>query len=177
MKAIFFLTLLVCGISITGCSQKLHPEDSLSRNNADKVIEQEFIQDIKEHNFIMFSIAEKHFLLIVEKEKEYEEVFFDSETGFKSNKVIHEKPNKLFTKMFDKNLYLHDYITFNSDFFKPNYEVSSGNITYFVFKSPKFGRVAEARLSFFVKPNPIDNEIYIYLTNKSLEYIKSSKKK
>lgn len=74
--------------------------------------------------------------------------------------------------MFNKNIYQKEFITFDSDFFKPHYEISSGSITYFVYKINN-QRLGEARLSFFIKPNPIDVEVYLYLTNKILEYSKS----
>lgn len=157
-------------IAIYGCSQKLQPEDLKSRENAEKVINKNFLSDIKEENYIVFSVAEKNFLIVIEKQNSYEEFFYNQEKKIKEKKSVYEKNNELMQKMFNKKNYHTEFITFNSDFFKPNYELSSGNITYFSYVTKKKKRLGEARLSFFIQPNPIDAEIYIYLTNKILEY-------
>lgn len=80
---------------------------------------------------------------------------------------------ELAKRMFDKTIYRDDFITFDSDFFKPEYEASSGNITYFVMKDKHGKRYGEARLSIFIKPNPIDSAVYSYLVERLLYYAKS----
>ncbi len=72
--------------------------------------------------------------------------------------------------MFQISNYKQDYITFDSDFFKPEYEISSGNITYFVLVDENKKRYGEARLSVFIKPNPIPTDIYLYLVNRIIFY-------
>lgn len=166
------MLLIFCGMSFSGCSQKLNPEDELSRKNADRIANEIFANETKGKEYIIFSVSEKSFLIIVNLEHSYKEYFYNSESKIKTKEVIVKKPNDLFSKMFNKNIYQKEYITFDSDFFKPHYEISSGSITYFAYKINN-QRLGEARLSFFIKPNPIDAEVYLYLTNKILEYSKS----
>lgn len=68
--------------------------------------------------------------------------------------------------MFDTSRYRTDFVTFNTDFYKSGYDTASGNITYFVLKDREGKSYGEARLSVFVKPNPIDAEIYLNLINR-----------
>lgn len=169
MKTNLYILLIFLGISFSGCSQKLRPEDDISRRNADNIASEIFAKETSGNNYIMFSVAEKSYLVIIDVKDTYEEYFYNSESKRKSDVTIIKKSNQLFNKMFDKTNYKKEFITFDSDFFKPHYEVSSGNITYFVFKSNN-QRLGEARLSFFIKPNPINVEVYLYLTTKILEY-------
>lgn len=80
------------------------------------------------------------------------------------------KSDSILEKAFDKKLYHKEYITFNSPFYKYNHAQSEGNLTYFYLykEGIKYG---EARLSVFIKPNPIDNQIYDYLRNVLLKII------
>ena len=74
--------------------------------------------------------------------------------------------------MFDKTVYHDGFITFDSDFYQPNgYELASGNLTYFVFKDENGFKYGEAKLSVFIKPNPIDGDVYFYLVSQILNYI------
>lgn len=156
-------------IFISGCAQQLKPEDINSRENAENIVNSVYVNETKDNDYIIFSVDEKSYLVIIDTKDSYKEYFYNSESQRKSNETIINKPNNFFTKMFNKTLYKKEFITFDSDFFKPHYEISSGNITYFVYKSNN-QRLGEARLSFFIKPNPIDTEVYLYLTNKINEY-------
>lgn len=167
------VVLLSITLILTSCSAKLTSADIISRTNADKIIEENELDNVKGFNHIIFSVAEKDFIIIVEKQDCYIEYFYKKGNDniiTKNTKVIYNKPNDLLKKIFNKTIYKKDFITFNSKFFSPQYEISSGNITYFVFKDEKDKRYGEARLSFFIKPNPIDAEIYLYLTNQILKY-------
>ena len=81
---------------------------------------------------------------------------------------------KAVEKMFDKGIYKKEFITFDSDFFKPEYENSSGNVTYFVFKDKNGERYGEAILSVFIKSNPIDVEVYQYFIERILFYARTN---
>ncbi len=164
---------IIALLALMSCSAKLSNVDNESRFNADKTVSLFLSDDIKDCKHIIFSVAEKDFIIIVEKPNYYVEYFYNKSKNIvnvKKDKVIYNKPNELFKKMFNKDIYRKEFITFNSDFFSPEYEISSGNITYFVLKDEKSKRYGEARLSFFIKPNPIDAEVYLYLTNRIMEY-------
>ncbi len=131
---IVILTLL-CLISLSACSQSIDEAGKISREKADSFIENNFKEEVKGNKHLIFSVSDKNFLLIVEKGDVYEEYFVDTENkNRKKEKVIYRKADKILEKMFELSNYKREYITFDSDFFKPEYEMSSGNITYFVLK-------------------------------------------
>ncbi|WP_296151655.1 hypothetical protein [uncultured Flavobacterium sp.] len=168
----FIKILVICFFVLSSCSSRLSDIDRFSRNNADKVVDSIFGDEIKGFNYLIFSVAEKDFIIIIEKSNSYEEYFYNDKIEYSKiieNKIIYKKEDVFFKKMFNKDIYNKEFITFNSKFFNPSYEISSGNITYFVFKNEKGHRFGEARLSFFIKPNPIEPDIYIFLTNEILK--------
>ena len=122
---------------------------------------------------IIFSVAEKEFIVIVQIEDYFLEYYLLKKNNEFKPKIVSKivkKTNPIFEKMFDKSIYQKEYITFDSKFFDPNgYEISSGNLTYFVFKDKNDNKYGEARLSFLIKPNPIDKDVYEYLIKQILE--------
>jgi len=169
-----YLTILLLGISMQGCSQNGPiKEDYVSRENAENIISEKFKEKIKEKNFVVFSIAEKDYLVVIENEDEYTEYYTQYQDGKITSSITFSvgKEDRLYKKMFDKSGYRTDFVTFNTAFFKPSYEKASGNITYFVLKDKKGKSYGESRLSVFVKPNPIDAEVYLNLVNRVLHYI------
>jgi len=168
------LVILLLSISIQGCSQN-EPvkEDYISRQNAENLINEKFKKKTSGKKYVIFSIAEKDFIVIIENKNFYSEHYIQYENGKekKSKKTDIKKTNNFYIKMFNKGNYRTDFVTFNTDFFKSGYETASGNITYFVLKDKSRKSFGEARLSVFVKPNPIDAEVYLNLVNRVLYYV------
>lgn len=174
MKGI--LIIFFCSFSIVACSQQLNEADKQSRQKADKVVESQLKEEIEGRNHIIFSVADKDFIVLVENTGSYKEYYIRSiDNG--EVKILKDTTlslsGELAKKMFDKTIYRDDFVTFDSDFFKPEYEASSGNITYFVLKDKQGKRYGEARLSVFIKPNPIDSSVYSYFVERLLYYTKS----
>jgi len=170
MKKIKILTLLLCCLlSMSSCSQTLNKEDAKSRNKADSIIEKFLEKETKNRSYVLFSTTDENYIIIIENTNSYNEFYIkDSKEIVPGN--TYSKPNELLKKMFNKDIYQKEFITFKSDFFMPDgYELSSGNITYFVLKDENRNRYGEARLSVLIKPNPIDGEIYAYLVEKLLK--------
>jgi len=171
---LIYLILFIMSTSISGCSQnKPIKEDYVSRKNASDFIENNFEEIVSGKNYVVFSIAEKDFLVIIENKDAYQEYFAkynDGKISSKKSSTI-SKDNEVYSKMFDFESYRTDYITFNTDYFKSGYENASGNITYFVLKDKLGKSYGEARLSVIVKPNPIDAEVYLNLVNRVLHYV------
>lgn len=173
-RFIYLITILLLSVSMQGCSQnKPIKEDYVSRENAEKLINENFKSKVDGKNFVLFSVAEKNYLIVVENDNEYMEYYSEYEDGkITTSKTFSvDKKNRLYQKMFDKNSYRTDFVTFNTDFYKSGYDTASGNITYFVLKDSKGKSYGEARLSIFVKPNPIDAEVYLNLVNRVLYYV------
>ncbi len=165
-KTNLIVLLFCCFLSISSCSQTLNEEDLKSRNNADNLIEKLLDEEVKGRNYVLLCIEGQNCIVIVENKDSYNEYYIKNSKEVISGNT-YNKSNKLLNKMFNKEIYQKGFITFNSDFFKPDgYEVSSGNITYFVFKDKSRNRYGEARLSVLIKPNPIDSEVYTYLIEK-----------
>lgn len=174
MKGI--LIIFFCSFSIVACSQQLSEADKQSRQKADNVVKSQLKGEIEGSNHIIFSVADKDFIILVENPSSYREYYIrsmdDGETKILKDTTL-SLSGELAKKLFDKTIYRDDFVTFDSDFFKPEYEASSGNITYFVLKDRQGKRYGEARLSVFIKPNPIDSSVYSYFVERLLHYTKS----
>lgn len=169
MKTINLLTLLLCSLlSLCSCSQSMNEEDIISREKADNIIRKKLEKETNGRNYVLFSIANSNYIVIVENKDNYSEYFIKNSSDVVIG-TTYDKQDKLFEKMFNTSIYKKEFITFESSFFKPKgYEMSSGNITYFVFKDKNRKRYGECRLSVLIKPNPIDSEIYVFLSKKLL---------
>ncbi|WP_273016016.1 MULTISPECIES: hypothetical protein [Leeuwenhoekiella] len=168
---IIFLMLFF--LSLISCSQKLDRSELISRQSAERIIENtDLAQKVRGSSYVLFSISDIFYIVIVEGEKTYEEYYINSEKGNKLvKKATYKKSDELLKKMFNSDNYKNEFISFDSEFFGSGYELSSGNLTYFVLKNEEGERYGEARLSILIEPNPIDDEVYNYLTQKLLLYI------
>lgn len=172
MFKIIIITLCFSCFNIS-CAQKLSEIDMTSRQNAESIINTYFSDKVENSSYVVFSIADKDFVVVIEKEKAYKEYYIRKDSTEKNIQIkdtIYNKSNALFKKMFNKELYHKEFITFTSDFFKPEYELAKGNSTYFVLKNEE-KRYGEVRLTVFVQPNPIDFEVYNYLVHRTIHYL------
>jgi len=169
---ISFWLCLLCLSNVTG--QQVGEADIFSRRKAESVVNKHLGNKADKHCHLVFSVSDSWYLIIIEKEGSFEEYYIKADT-LKSSRLVKTstvaKSNELLKKAFNPNLYYKGYVTFDSDFYKSGYEMSEGNITYFYFKDKKGNKYGESRLSVFIKPNPIDDQIYNYLRLKLLNYI------
>lgn len=156
IKLLIYLLVLVQ----TCFSQKTECSDSTSKVKAIKVINN-LENNLKRKNYLLFSIADKWYLIIVEKTDSYKKYYYIENELINTNCI--NKPNKILAKAFDKNLYKKGYTNLNSDFYKLGYELSDGNITYFYFMDKDKKKYGEAKLTTIIKPNPIDESVYNFL--------------
>ena len=174
MKKYVVLMFLSFLIPQFGSSQQFSCADSLSRNKATNVIEKHFADFITNNNYLLYSVADKWYLVIIESLDNYEEYYVCEDTLMECGKkgsVKIKKPNEILGKAFDKNLYHKGFINLNSDFYESGYELSEGNTTYFYFKDKDGTIYGESKLTAFVKPNPINETVYNYLLKRLLCYI------
>jgi len=155
-------------------SQELKFTDSLSIIKSENIVKSHFTESIKNNNYLLFSIADKWYLIIIDKSNYYEQHFINTDSivgNIKDSISLIKKPDILLQSAFEKSIYKKEYINFSSDFFKNGYDLAEGNSTYFYLKEKNCVKYGESRLSVFVKPNPIDEKIYDYLRNALLNYI------
>jgi len=157
--------------SFQACSQELTEEELKSRRMAETVVNTYLKDQVKGYSYIIFSSGDAQFIVLVNQTGSHHEYYIDESNG--TNQVIQydtiiEGDPKLFDRMFDETAYRKDYTSFRSDFFKDGYETASGNITYFSLVTIDGSRLGESRLSVFVKPNPIDAEVYLYFVQRLL---------
>lgn len=167
-------TIFLLLLSTTVFSQTIGKADTLSREKASEVATK--LLKNTNRDYLLFSIADKWFLLIKDNGDSYTEYYVNTAdvnlNTHEYSAITIKKPNRILRKAFNRCLYHSGYISFNSQFFKDQKVKSEGNITYFFFKS--HGRkIGECRLSMFINPNPINVEIYNYLRNKLLKHIDS----
>lgn len=158
-------------ISFQGCTQELTEEELKSRRAAETIVSTYLKDEVRGHNYIIFSSGDNQFVVLVKQINVYHEYYINDSN--EANRVIQfdtivRGDSKLFDRMFDRSNYRKDYTTFRSDFYKDGYETASGNITYFLFVTNDGSRLGESRLSVFVKPNPIDAEVYLYFVQRLL---------
>ena len=154
-----------------------HSQNNTSANASKEVtaVQAQLSEKIAGKERVVFGIADMNFLVIVKEEKKYVEYYLVKKYNDSIPKLIKtkkKKENDLFIKMFDKTLYHDEFITFDSDFYQQNgYEVASGNLTYFSFQDENGKNYGEAKLSVFIKPNPIDTTVYYYLVKQVLKHL------
>lgn len=168
---IFFMLYI---FTLNANSQIMDCADSISRDRSEFILKEYFSDSLMFYNHLLYSIADKWYLIIIEKPICFEEYYIkqDSMIGYKkSNAKQINKSNTILQKAFDYSLYHKGFINFNSDFYKTGYELSQGNITYFFLRDKNGNKYGEARLSVFVKPNPINEDVYDYLRTHLLNYI------
>ena len=168
-KILILIIILNSGYSN---SQEMNDFEKESRIKADLVFEKTAKSQSENLPYLLLSSGNINYLIIIDKKTFYTQItaFLNPKQSveIKAVKTI-KKPNEILEKAFNKSLYHKGFIGFESEFFKNGYEIASGTTTYFVMKDSERNRFGESSLSFFIKPNPIDVEIYNYLTNKMLE--------
>lgn len=175
MKKLMLFVLL--SISFLSCRQNLTKEELNSRNAAQSVVEKYLSDVVRNKNYIVFSAGDDQFVFLIQDNDTFHEYYIDQskEQGqMVIRDTVIEGNEDLFSKMFDRDLYRKEYISFRSDFYKNGYDVSSGNITYFAFVTKDHTRLGESRLSMFVKPTPMAPEIYLYFVNRILKNAEKS---
>lgn len=168
MKILLKCLLLV--FSFQACSQELTEEELESRRIAETVVNKYLKDQVKGKSYIIFSSGDTQFVVLVNQADSYHEYYIDESNGANQVKydTIIEADTNLFDRMFDEKAYRKDYTSFRSEFYKDGYETASGNITYFSLVTIDGSRLGESRLSVFVKPNPIDAEVYLYFVQRLL---------
>ena len=172
------ILIIFCSfLYFSGCSQSLSDADITSRKKAEIVLNNEVINyKVKGKEHIIFSIADKDFIILVKEGDLYNEYYIkmtkNNVVKILSNTTV-QLSKELANSMFNEAQYKKGFTTFSSDFYDSGYELSAGNITYFVFKDEKGRRFGESRLSVFIKPNPIDSLVYNYFVKRYIAYSKT----
>lgn len=170
--------MLILIFIVQSCADGLSKDKRISRLKADNVIKESLSGKTKNNDYIVFSSGDEQYVILIKESDSLHEYFIDRSID-KNNvhfliDTVFKSDSYLFKKMFDVGSYMEGYISFDSDFYKNGYDVSSGRITYFVYVSNTGKRFGEARLSFFISPNPIDPEIYLYFTGRILKYARGN---
>jgi hypothetical protein len=170
MKKFLFSTLLLLFCTIAVFGQQATVDEA--RTNAQKVTEK-YSAHIDGNSYLLFSIADTQYLVVVKHENRYEEYYLTSDSlGVNIHKRRILRGNrKILTKAFDKKTYHKEYIDLNSPFYSKGYETSSGNTTYFYLKDTNGIRYGETSLTTIISPTPMDKEIYYFLQGRLLWYI------
>jgi hypothetical protein len=140
--------------------------DSLSRVKSKQLVEKYFGESLQKLDYLLFSVADDRYLIIVERKNSFDEYFFNEDTLHHNKKYRRflsiRKSNKILKKAFNESLYRKEFITMKSDFFKNKHPFFAGLGTYFYLSKSgtKFG---EESLTLFVNPNPMDKTVYKYL--------------
>ncbi|NHA07844.1 hypothetical protein G7092_28855 [Mucilaginibacter sp. HC2] len=171
MKYKLITVLIVLSFTFkAGYCQILRHADSVTRKKADSIVLR-LGSSVKDNAYLLFSITDRWYLVIVEKQQRYYEYYLnikDKNLEPQDEKIVNR--SQLLSKAFNIVRYQKGYITFNSDFFKGKQIVSEGNITYFYLM--KMGvKYGEARLSVKISPNPIDEKLYDYLSSELLIFM------
>jgi len=173
----FYYLLILCLVSIKLDAQKIDPADSISRLKSAALIKAEFHDEQDRLNHLLFSIADKEYLIVIEKPNEYDEYYFDIGVPSKKEKkcIVVLKPNSVLKKAFNPQLYQKDYISINSDYFKSKRVFFTGANTYFYLMRNGV-KIGEAGLTIAIRPNPINKKVYKYLLMTTYRiYMESSK--
>ncbi|GMQ31698.1 hypothetical protein [Algoriphagus confluentis] len=150
-------------------SQTLTDEDLKSRKIADSLINDHLQKEIKDKKHVLLLVDNEKMVIVIKNSDSFKEFYLNKNTGI-INETILLPSDPIINKMFDKSIYKKGFTTFDSEFFKFGYEISSGSITYFVFKDEVGRRYGEAKLSVFIKPNPVDTDVYAYFVNRLMFY-------
>lgn len=178
--AVMKITLIIfsCLLFMFSCSFKLNKADQLSRKQTEIVLNNKLIKNsVEGYDHIVFSVADENYIILINDEKSVHEFYIqllkNEEILIISDSIV-QISEELTNIMFNKSAYKEKFISFNSDFYKSGFEVSSGKIIYFVFKGKNKKKYGESRLSFFVKPNPINSLVYSYFVTRFYEYVQSN---
>ncbi len=123
---------------------------------------------VQDKDHLLFSIADRWYLVIVPGSKRSFAYYFDAQSNVKSRQKI--KADNVLLKAFDEKLYQNGYVTFNSSFFRDSEIKSEGNITYF-YLMKNHVKYGESKLSVKISPNPIPQEIYDALSTELLLFM------
>lgn len=124
-----------------------------------------------------FSINEEWYLIITYTNKTYRHYIFCQDTS--KAKIVYtpnlkEYEKLILNKAFDKKQYNLNFINIDSSY-SNNYDYVNGNSTYFYFQDKNNIRYGEAKLTVFIKPNPIDENLYNYLIKQLLKAVEKRK--
>ena len=173
-----FIIIASCLFTIVSYSQEtLNKEEVFSRQKADSIVRRYLKDEVLNRNYTLFSSGNKCFLVIIENETVYKEFLIIESYKKRKNfyrDTIYQKPNRLLNKMFNKNIYHEGFISVSSDFYKKGYEILAEEETYFVLMDKNNKRYGEAKLNFYITPNPIDPEVYYYFGERIFHYIEDN---
>lgn len=173
MKLILHFAIFLFLFYNLSIGQELSDFHVESRTKADMVFTKIMEgQKKKDAPYILLASGNSHYVIVQDRFSHYTFIQAELSSGEKIaiNKVTTEvKPNKLLKRAFDFSIYHRGFISFSSEFYNNGYDIGSGAPTYFVVKDENGVRYGESVLSVFVKPNPIDAEVYAFLINKLIE--------
>jgi len=142
-------------------------EDSLERIQSAQFISKYFHNTLQKSNYILFSVGNQQYLIIVEREQLYDEYYFNEDTSqnfknYQAKTFKVPKPDSTLTKTFSENQYPKGIITIYSDFFKDKQPFFAGLSSYFYLS--KSGEIfGEEHLTLIVNPSPMGKDVYKYI--------------
>lgn len=159
------LTLLFCaGVH----AQELSKQESCYINAFSSVIDKYLADIIQGENYVLFAISDRHCLVLVKRNKKYEEYYIDITNGILKSHMnkIKKKEKEIFGKLFSKNSYQEGFIDHSK------YDMmTDGNPVYFYFCDSSNQKYGESLVTVFVKPTPIDSDIYYFLLQKIMSHL------
>ena len=165
MKILIIAFLLVSIIFSDRALGQVSYADTASRSVSKEFLKNRFQDGLNGRSYILFSIADSQYLIIVDMPTNYLGYYFNQDTSYYP---IHQtatfrvsKQNKLLEKAFQENSYRKDFINMNSNFFKDKHPSFDGLRSYF-YLSKNGRKYGEESLPIFVSPSPLGKEIYSY---------------
>lgn len=162
---LIIINLLCCTLSLAQLDME---RDNVYRQEAQRVLNSFFKDNIGKNNIVLFSIGLRNHLIIVEdcnKYKEYVVMSLDKNKMKKKLKKKISKSDKLLGSLFKKENYNTDYTNISSTLFGDGYNITidTHNDFYFVLVDKKQQYFGETLLPIGIIPNPINKDIYDYL--------------
>lgn len=167
MKVFFVLIYLL--LFQHSFSQLVTRGDSLSRVRADIIVTEVIGDEISGKCYLLFSIADKYYLIITKVGKYYKEYYIVDREIVKE-KYCRVSKDTIIEHAFDTTGYRTEFLSLNSLDFK--YEVADLEPTYFYFRDLNGKKYGESRLTLLIKPVPIKGKIYYHLLDKLVSVIR-----
>lgn len=157
------LIALFFSCSVMLFSQSNIESELMQQAKAEKIINNHLAKVVAEKDYVLFSIADQLYLIIVKNEEKYHEYFIKNDLLIFQDKLKNNK--NILEKVFDYN----NYIEKGSAFYDPSkMTLGNGNKTYFYLMSKNSVKYGETFSVTMIAPTPIDSDVYYYLLNRLL---------
>lgn len=155
-----FINILFC-FCISVFSQDFIDIEELNRTNAKDIVENHLKDEVNGKDYLLFSIADEVYLIIIKNEKNFQEYFI------KNDSLLYEK--KIKNKILYEAFCPDNYIGKGSAYYDTSkITLGNGNNTYFYLMTKDGNKHGETFSVTMIAPTPIDSDIYYYLLDRLL---------